>query len=100
MGFIIIGDERIDTRGLHDIVTTGQLDALGYMLRDIENAVNTPVVDLDGLTDSLYRRIDEEGLDCVFSSYFTSTSRFFDLPRRTELKLLINRMRKINVKKT
>lgn len=33
MGYISIGDERIDIRGLHNIVTKHQLDALGYMLR-------------------------------------------------------------------
>ncbi len=100
MGFVIIGDERIDVRGLHDIVSASQFDALGFMLRDIENAVNTPVVDLDGLIDLLYRRIDEEGLDCVYSSFFTTANRFLSLPRQTELKLLVNRMRKINVIKT
>lgn len=100
MGFVIIGDERIDVRGLHDIVSANQLDALGYMLRDIENSVNSPVVDLDEMIASLYRRIEAEGLDCVFSSYFTTTNRFMDMPRSIELKLVINRMCRINVKKT
>lgn len=36
LGFICIGDERIDIRGLHDIITGGQLDALGYLLRYLE----------------------------------------------------------------
>ncbi len=33
MGFIMIGDERIDIRGLHDVVSESQLDAVGFMLR-------------------------------------------------------------------
>ena len=36
MGFIIIGDERIDVRGLHNIVSSRQLDTLGFMLRYLE----------------------------------------------------------------
>lgn len=36
MGFIIIGDEQIDVRGLHNIASTHQLDTLGFMLRYLE----------------------------------------------------------------
>ncbi len=36
MGFILIGDEKIDVRGLHDIVSRHQLDTLGFMLRYLE----------------------------------------------------------------
>lgn len=136
MGFLLIGDERIDIRGLHDIVSMRQLDALGYMLRFLENctggkfaagkaagqevskkasAVSGNSADkaladgyvvsektarcektaLDAQIDVLYEKIETEGLDCVFSSYFTTTGRFLDLPRKYELKAVINRMRKI-----
>lgn len=114
MGFLMIGDEQIDVRGLHDIVSIHQLDALGYMLRYLENLTggnlrggNIPgnlcetgdaknnAIDLEAQIDALYERIDKEGLDCVFSSYFTTTGRFLDLPRKCELKAVINRMRKI-----
>ena len=53
-------------------------------------------IDLDVQIDALYEKIDREGLDCVFSSYFTSMGRFLDLPRKCELKAVINRMRKIS----
>lgn len=115
MGFLMIGDERIDVRGLHDIVSMHQLDALGYMLRYLENltggnlrggnvvgnlcgseGAESSAIDLDVQIDALYKKIDREGLDCVFSSYFTTTGRFLDLPRKCELKAVINRMRKIN----
>ncbi len=115
MGFVLIGDEKIDVRGLHDIVSMHQLDALGYMLRYLENltggnlrggnivknlcgneGAKNSVLDLDGQIDALYKKIDREGLDCVFSSYFTTTGRFLDLPRKCELKAVINRMRKID----
>ena len=95
MGFIFIGDEKIDIRGLHDIVSKRQLDALGYMLRWIELRTTDCRVQLDAAIDALYDTIAAEGLDTVFSSFFTTTERFLDLPRKYELKSVINRMREI-----
>ena len=98
MGFIIIGDEYIDIRGLHDIVSKRQLDALGYMLRYLETRNTDRKIDLETKIDALYDVIEKEGLDTVFSSFFTTTERFLDLPRKQELKAVINRMRKIIIK--
>ncbi len=99
MGFIIIGDEMIDIRGLHDIVSKRQIDALGYMLRRLEISNNDKVIDLDSRIDELYAEIEKEGLDAVFSSFFTTTERFLDLPRKCELKAVVNRMRKAKIGK-
>lgn len=104
MGIITIGDERIDVRGLHDIITTAQLDALGFMLRYLEISNKDCEVDLPAKIDNLYKKIgdkdvDSEGLDTVWSSYFTSCERFLDLPRKQELMAVINRMRRINFSK-
>lgn len=96
LGFICIGDEKIDTRGLHDITTGGQLDALGYLLRYLEISNREQIIDLKQQIDDLYDKIAREGLDCVFSSYFTATGRFLDLPRKQELMALISRMRRIH----
>lgn len=98
MGFIFIGDEKIDIRGLHDIVSKRQLDALGYMLRWVELRSTGCCVQLDAIIDELYDAIASEGLDTVFSSFFTTTERFLDLPRKYELKSVINRMREITLK--
>ena len=98
MGFIIIGDEYIDIRGLHDIITKRQLDSLGFMLRYLELHNNERKINIDAQIDNLYGLIEKEGLDTVFSSFFTTTERFLDLPRKQELKAVINRMRKIIVK--
>ena len=96
MGFIFIGDEMIDIRGLHDIISKRQLDALGYMLRYLEVHNTDRKIDIDARIDELYDKIADEGLDTVFSSFFTTTERFLDMPRKLELKALINRMRHIN----
>lgn len=95
MGFIIIGDEKIDVRGLHDIVSSRQLDVLGFMLRYLEISNNERVIDIHARVDKLYGEIEEKGVDLIYSSYFTTMGRFLDLPRKQELFALISRMRKI-----
>ena len=97
MGFVIIGDEKIDVRGLHDIVSPRQLDTLGFMLRYLEVSNNDRKIDIERKINDLYARIDEEGIDFLYSSFFTTCERFLDLPRKQELMALINRMRKINM---
>ena len=100
MGFIIIGDERIDVRGLHDIVSPRQLDTLGFMLRYLELTNADRKIDIDKKINDMYKRIDEEGIDFLYSTFFTTCKRFLDLPRKQELMALINRMRRINMVKS
>ena len=99
MGYILIGSERIDVRGLHDIVSSRQLDALGFMLRFLEISNRDGKIDIEKKTKELYARIEAEGLDFLYSSFFTTCGRFLDLPRRQELTALINRMRMIRMEK-
>ncbi len=99
MGFVIIGDEKIDVRGLHDIVSPRQLDTLGFMLRYLEVTNTDRKVDIKKKVDNMYERIENEGIDFLYSSFFTTCERFLDLPRKQELMALINRMRKINMVK-
>ena len=99
MGFIIIGDEKIDVRGLHDIISPRQLDTLGFMLRCLEVSNNDRKIDIEKKINDLYERMDEKGIDLVYSSFFTTCERFLDLPRKQEMMALINRMRKISMVK-
>lgn len=99
LGIMMIGSEDIDLRGLHDIVTPRQLHALGFLLRYLMVTNSDNVIDIDKRIDDLYEKIEAEGLDSVYSSYFTTAQRFFDLPRKTELKAVIARMRKTTVEK-
>jgi len=93
MGFIFIGDEHIDVRGLHDIVSDRQLTALGFILRYLMISEKERTVDLNSRIDALYDRIAAEGLDTVWSSFFTTCERFLDLPRKAEVRAAICRMR-------
>ncbi len=112
-GFIIIGDERIDIRALHDITTPAQINTLAFMLRYLErnadendeleilalamrgltkNSYNHEI-DTENRIRELYSKINSEGFNFIDTGYFTAMSRFMDLPRENELKMVINRMR-------
>ncbi len=99
MGFIIIGDEKIDVRGLHDIVSSRQLNTLSFMLRYLEITNTDRKIDIEKKISDLYDRLDEEGIDFIYSSFFATCERFLDLPRKQELMALVNRMRKLNMAK-
>ena len=99
MGFILIGDEKIDVRGLHNIVSPRQLDTLGFMLRYLEITNNERKIDIEKRVNDLYARIETDGLDFLYSSFFTTCERFLDLPRRQELMAVINRMRNVHMMK-
>ena len=92
-GFLKIGDETIDLRGLHNLFSERQKNALGFLLRYLEIKNGEKAIDLNHSIDDLYRKIEVEGIDSVFSTSFTSCERFLDLPRKIELHAVINRMR-------
>ena len=99
MGMISIGDERIDVRGLHDIISFRQLETLGFMLRHLEITNKDRKIDIHKRIDDLYARVEKDGLDFLYSSFFTTCGRFLDLPRKQELLAVIYRMRNIHIAK-
>jgi len=114
-GFIIIGDERIDIRTLHDIATPAQVDALAFMLRYLERGAddgdelktlaftmrglirqaNDRKIDVAACVRELYDQIGKKGLNLIDTGFFTGMNRFLDLPREFELHAAINRMRRV-----
>lgn len=114
-GFIIIGDERIDVRALHDIATAAQVDALALILRFLERNIgegdeletlalamrglrrNTigREIDVAECVRELYKQIAQGSINIVDTGFFTTMSRFLDLPREYELRAAINRMRRV-----
>ncbi|MCL2400143.1 MAG: ABC-ATPase domain-containing protein, partial [Defluviitaleaceae bacterium] len=116
-GFIIIGDERIDIRNLHDIVTETQVNALAFILRYLAksdeglNSLETMALAMRGLSSTgkfnmqkadivskvqaLYAQIEAEGLNLIDTGFFTTMHRFMDMPRQFEVLAAINRMRHV-----
>ena len=116
-GFIIIGDERIDIRNLHDIATETQVNALAFILRylakgnegldDLEamalairglrpNGMSSKQkVDIVATVQKLYEQIEADGLNLVDTGFFTTMHRFMDMPRQFEVLAAINRMRHV-----
>ena len=94
-GFIIFGSEMIDTRVLHNLATPAQANAIGFILRELAIA-SEGEVDFPAALSDLYARIEREGLDCVFSSWFCNCPRFMDLPRPAEVAAALNRMRRVS----
>ena len=114
-GFIIIGDERIDIRNLHDIATEAQINALAFILRHLAKR-SEGVDDLEAMAlalrglqpiakrgedtmdiitkvRALYAQIQRDGLDLVDTGFFTDMNRFMDMPRCYDILAAINRMR-------
>jgi len=95
MGFIIIGDEKIDIRSLHNFISFAQITAVGYMLRYLEISCKEAVSDMQKMIDDLYIEIENKGIDFIYSNFF-NCERWLDIPRKCELAAVINRMRQID----
>ncbi len=94
--YIFIGDEKIDSSGIHDVICREQRTAMAFMVRIIENRQHETKVDLDKEIEDLYKEIEEKGLDTVYSGFFPECERFLAIPRKCDLVALIYRMRNVN----
>jgi len=113
-GFIVIGDERIDIRNLHDIATPAQVNTLAFMLRHLAkqsesiNEMEAMALAMRGLdrkkpagsnidvevwVKNMYEQIAKDGLNLVDTGFFPTMERFMDLPRPFEVMAAIHRMR-------
>lgn len=97
MGGIEIGDEFIDVRGINDIATKAQIDAIGFMIRylEVHKSYEKRYLLIDQV-NKLYDLVCSQGVDVIYSDFFPKCSRFLDMPRKYELLSAINRMRKIS----
>ncbi len=101
IGYIFIGQEKINTTHIHEILCDEQRTAAGFLIRLLENrcgespfAASLPkTIDLNQEVDSLYREIEEKGLDIIYSGFFPDCGRFLALPRKMDLLAAIYRMR-------
>lgn len=95
VGIIYVGEEAVDLRMLSGLITQAQRNAVGFLIRYLEVSLNEMKFDAGEKLEALYRRIEEEGFDCIFSNYFTDCERFMDLPRKEDVLAAVNRMRKV-----
>lgn len=104
VGYIYIGDEKVDTKGIHDILCKEQITAMGFMLRILENKYNNIFDKHDGheqldivkMVDELYESIAETGLDSIYHGIFNECERTLALPRKCDFLAIIYRLRFTN----
>lgn len=99
LGYLVIGGETVDLRGLQQLMTDGQRQAVGFILRYLMIREKEAVFSLSERLDALMELLEREGLDAVYSSYFTSCGRFFDLPRKQDIIAVVHRMRHITYRR-
>ena len=104
IGFIIIGEEKINANFVHDIVCNEQRTAIGFMLRLLETREGGGLfaepehetVDIVQKTEELYREIEENDIDIVYSGNFPDCDRFLAYPRKVDFMAIVNRMRHVS----
>ncbi len=95
MGIVYLGEEAIDLRMLSGLITQAQRNSVGFLIRYLAVSANEHRLNLPEKLDGLYKRMEKEGLDCIFSNFFTECERFMDLPRKEDVLAAVNRMRKV-----
>lgn len=111
LGFLILGQDRVDVRMLHNVVSVPQLTAIAFLLRKLFNQVNpldrfqkfsataedegagSRWVCLRDEVEGLLAEVRTEGLEAFYSPFFTECGRWMDLPRKYELLAVLSRLR-------
>jgi predicted ABC-class ATPase len=96
LGFVFLGDERIDIRALYNISSAAQLSAIVFLIRQIEISNQDNIINIDEKIDDALKLMNTNGVDSVFSTFFPNCERWLELPRKNEIYAVINRMRKLN----
>jgi len=96
MGYILIGDEQIDIRGLYNITSHAQLAAIAFLIRKIAISNQDRLIFLHEEIKKGLEDMEREGVDLVFSSFFPGFDRWLELPRIHEVLSVINRMKHLN----
>jgi len=70
MGFILLGDERVDVRGLYNISSVAQLSAIVFLIRQIEIRNQDPLINIEKRIEEALESAAKTGVDSVFSTFF------------------------------
>ncbi len=95
MNYIVVGDEAVDLRGVYQLLTDGQRQAAAFILRDLMIREREAHFSLSARLDEILARLEADGLDSVYSTYFTECGRFFELPRKQDIAAAVARMRHV-----
>ncbi|NQX58029.1 ATPase [Paenibacillus qinlingensis] len=97
MGYIMIGDEQIDIRGLYNITSHAQLVAIAFLIRKIAISNQDRLIFFHEKIKKVLEDMESEGVDIVFSSFFPGFERWLELPRMNEVLSVINRMKHLKI---
>jgi predicted ABC-class ATPase len=97
MGYMLMGDEQIDVRGLYNITSHAQLAAIAFLLRKIAVSNQDPFILPHEKVKKALEDMEREGVDIVFTTFFPGFERWLELPRIHEVLSVINRMKHLNV---
>lgn len=96
MGYLMVGDEQVDIRGLYNITSHAQLAAIAFLLRKIAISNQDRLIFLHDKIKNALEEMEREGVDLVFSSFFPGFERWLELPRINEVLAVINRMKHLD----
>ncbi|WP_052353754.1 P-loop domain-containing protein [Neobacillus jeddahensis] len=96
MGYMMIGDEQIDIRGLYNVTSQAQLAAIAFLIRKIAINNQGRHIFLHEKIQKALEDMERDGVDSVFSAFFPGFERWLELPRMNEVLSVINRMKHVN----
>ena len=93
---ILYGKELIDISGLEQLVDNSQTNCIAVMIDYFKNKVLDEKLTLSQAADSIYEKIEKDGLDSISS--YTGHPGNLALPRKQEFCGAVNRYRKLKIK--
>ncbi len=86
---LMLGKEQLDLRYLEQLADREQTQTLGYLLKYAKEQCNGRRTDLEGLLESLIRKLEKEGIGSVSSQKDIPAG--MAMPRRQEIYACFNR---------
>ncbi|MBQ3636806.1 MAG: hypothetical protein II953_00450, partial [Clostridia bacterium] len=98
MGFLLIGSEAVDLRGVFSLMTDAQRNAAAFILRTVMVSHRPGPLDFAAKLEAVLDWIRREGLHTVYTPFFTTMRLPMELPRKIDLEAVVNRMRRVKWK--
>ena len=95
LGTIILGDEIIKTDRIYNITSMEQVNLIVLIIRAIQSkgyGSENEWVDIESAINEIYEELNHKGIDSLYTNSL-NLNRWLELPRKTEIFGVINRMR-------